>query len=134
MYFRYVVMSVMLSVSLPILAWENLQLEDFYDTWMSEEAVVSGEKQRLIIKSDESAVFSRSFTDHPEQVFNIKCDNFHWINGIVILDFDKNKLDAGYKLVLSGWKSDNTKVLYGILYMYRNGLLFNGIHVYFEGR
>ena len=110
----------------------NLKLSDFYGTWAARSTIVTGEKQSLVINDDKSVAFSREFTNYPTQSFKIKGNNFYLTEDILILDFHENEHGSAYKLVLSGWKSDTTKKLYGTLYMYEHGKQFNGISVSFD--
>ena len=116
----------------PAVFSENLQLPDFYGTWIAKSTIVTGEKEKLFIRSDKSVTFSREFTHYPVQLFKIGNNKFYLVEDILILDFDENEHGSKYKLVLSGWKTEKTKRLYGILYMYEHGEQFNGISVTFE--
>ncbi len=116
----------------PAVFSENLQLSDFYGAWIAKSTIVTGEKEKLFIRPDKSVTFSREFTHYPTQLFKIGSNKFHILKDILILDFDENEHGSKYKIVLSGWKTESTKRLYGILYMYEHGEQFNGISVTFE--
>jgi hypothetical protein len=116
----------------PAVFSDNLQLSDFYGAWIAKSTIVTGEKEKLFIRPDKSVTFSREFTHYPTQSFKIGSNKFCLLEDIMILDFDENKHGSKYKLVLSGWKTEKTKRLYGTLYMYEHGEQFNGISVMFE--
>jgi hypothetical protein len=110
-------------------AAENLIQEDYSGTWNSDYAAVKNEKQILIISLSSVSVFERHFENKNTQVLNT--ETFELVDDLLILTFTSPDNVFGYKLVLSGWKSNNRKMLYGSMFMYRKGTQFNMLPVSF---
>lgn len=121
-------------IALPIIAAERLSQNDLIGTWTSNISVIKGEIQLLKINADHSVTFIRRFPNGVEQSLTTYQDagGYQMVQDILILVFKKGTDKVVYKLVLSGWKTKNTKALYGTLFMYRDGIQFNGIPVSFR--
>ena len=107
---------------------ENLTDKDYIGEWKSNWVAVKGEKQRLIISPDKSSMFERKYEDSLQQH---KAESYEKIDDLLILKYSFNEGNNIYKLVLSGWRIDNSRRLYGTMYMYNNGKSFNGLPVSF---
>jgi len=122
-------------------AAENLARIDFEGSWKSNYTAVKGETQRLKISFDSKSTFERHFElpllhikqspDEGKSQFS-ETRTFELNDDVLILLFTSQDINNEYKLVLSGWKSDENKVLYGAMFMYRNGTQFNMLPVSFE--
>jgi len=85
----------------------------------------------LIITESFSVTLKRTFDDGGTQIFTTPKNNITFSDDFLIIPFSKdNKLR--YKLVISGWRSEYSKLIFGTLYLYNEGQLFNGIPVTFE--
>ncbi len=99
---------------------------DYPGTWVSKWVSVEGEKQKLIIYSDLSSVFERDFTQYEDQKFKSKSAKI--VEDLLIIKYETNG-HLRYKLVLSGWKLEKDKILYGTMYMYDSSGQFNGLPI-----
>lgn len=110
-------------------AAENLVHEDYVGTWKSNYVAVKNEQQILKVSLDSGSVFERHFEDSKSQILNTA--TFELIDDLLILTFTSPDSLFGYKLALSGWKSDKRKTLYGSMFMYRKGIQFNMLPISF---
>lgn len=110
----------------------NLSMNDYFGTWSSDWTAVKGESQTLQIKSDSKSIFVRAFADGKRQVYG--SDKIDKNDDLLILEYEDNNGGLVYKLVLSGWTLDKTKKIYGTMYMYRDGVQFNGLPVSFSAK
>ena len=110
-------------------ASENLNRDDYDGTWKSTYTAVKNEKQILKISLDALSVFERHFEESDSQV--LSTDKFEVIDDLLVITFSSPDNAYGYKLALSGWKSNKRKTLYGSMFMYRKGIQFNMLPVSF---
>lgn len=110
-----------------LFAIDNLSQLDHIGTWTSEWTVIEGEKQILIISKDKSSIFERHFKDSKKQIF--KSNNIEYLDDLLIIKYNNNKGQLNYKLVISGWQSYGKYKLYGAMYMYNEGTLYNALTV-----
>ena len=110
-----------------LFAIDNLSQLDHIGTWTSEWTVIEGEKQILIISKDKSSIFERHFKDSKKQIF--KSNNIEYLDDLLIIKYNNNKGLLNYKLVFSGWHSYGKYKLYGTMYMYNEGTLYNALTV-----
>jgi hypothetical protein len=126
-----------------VYAAENLMRQDFEGSWKSNYSAVEGETQVLNISLSSRSVFERHFeesfslfqqssSENKSQL--LETSTFELNDDVLILVFASSDKVFSYKLVLSGWKSDSNKVLYGSMFMYRNGTQFNMLPVSFRPR
>ena len=124
-------------------AAENLTDKDFEGSWKSNYTAVKGETQRLKISLNSKSTFERHFefplsyvkqspSDGESQF--LETSTFELIDDVLILMFTSQNINNEYKLVLSGWKSDGNKLIYGSMFMYSNGAQFNMLPVSFKLR
>ena len=113
---------------------ENLEQADYYGMWVSNRAPVAEENQTLTINSDLSSQFERKFKNTGNQSFIAHSASAEIKDDLLILSYRQSDEKLRYKLVLSGWKSRDTKVLYGTMFMYREGNQFNGVPESFRER
>ena len=111
---------------------DNLSTNDYFGTWRSDWVAVKGESQTLQINSDSKSVFSRTFADGKRQV--CQSGKIEKNGDLLILRCEYEKGGLVYKLVLSGWKLDEIKKIYGTMYMYKDGVQFNGLPVSFSAK
>jgi len=111
-------------------AAENLTQQDYDGNWNSNYAAVKNEKQVLKISLSGESVFERHFENSSSQKLNTT--EFEIFDDLLVFTFTSSDNVFDYKLVLSGWKSRSKKVLYGSMFMYRNGIQFNMLPVFYE--
>ena len=109
---------------------ENLERADFQGEWHSDWTAFNDETQVLIINNDLSSSFTRKSKDHNGKSITAKSTSAEINQDLLILVFGSGSM-LNSKLVLSGWKLEHMKKLYGTLYMYRDGKQFNGVPVSF---
>lgn len=112
-----------------LFAIENLSQSDFIGTWTSEWTVIEGESQMLTIMEGKSSVFERHFKDNSKETF--KSNNIEYLDDLLIIKYSNKNGQLTVKLVMSGWHSYGRYQLYGTMYMYNEGKLYNGLTVSF---
>lgn len=85
----------------------------------------------LKITSDFNITLIRPLSSGGTQTFHASQNSIEINSDIYIFSFPA-KSPISYKLVLSGWVNGNSKLLFGMLYLYNNGELYNGIPVSFK--
>ena len=126
-----VLIPFLLLFSPPIVAAENFSLGDYIGTWKTTFPVTNGERTSLSIHADYSSTLVREFPESNKQVFDSSTDQFSTHQDLIVIEFRTPDRNNSYKLVLSGWRSGETKYIFGALYMYRDGKLFNGLPITF---
>ncbi len=103
---------------------------DFVGSWIAQPTMTKGETARLSIASDYSSLFYRRFEDGHEQSFKNVATEASFVDDLLIINVRKTSGSLVYKLVISGWKSQAGKLLFGMMYMYHdNEGMYNGIPV-----
>ena len=125
---------ILLPLLMPVLAHSscNLREQDYAGEYTSDWVAVKGEKQALRINGDHSSEFVRTFEAGDSQRFQSK--SFQLVEDVLIIKYFKESGALAYKLILSGWKIDEIKALYGTMYMYRDGKQYNGLPVSFRSK
>lgn len=109
---------------------DNLSPDDYFGIWGSSWTAVEGETQKLQINADLSSIFIRTFVDGERESF--RSNQSEMIGDLLLLKYFDKEGRLQCQLVLSGWKVDDTKRIYGTMYMYRQGVQFNGLPVSFS--
>jgi hypothetical protein len=126
------IFTLLLLFSVHVHASENLNKDDYPGTWYSGWVAVQGEKQTLVINinKDDSSSFKRVMPDGKPITLTSKSINR--IEDIVIIYYSDSDGSLVYKLALSGWRSNNSKMIYGTMFMYNKGKQYNGLPVSFK--
>lgn len=112
---------------------ENLEQIDYVGTWTQGHPITEGEKSTLRISEEFAVRFTRSFSGkYPDQRFATKADGLRFMDDLAIIDFCWQDGELAYKLVLSGWRVSENRQIFGTMFMYRDGTLFNGLPVSFR--
>ena len=98
-------------------------------TWTSQWTVIEGESQILKILENKSSVFERNFEDGSKQL--VTSNNIEYLDDLLIIKYTNKNGQLIVKLVMSGWHSYGRYQLYGTMYMYNEGKLYNGLTVSF---
>lgn len=107
---------------------------DFAGHWQPLHPITKGEETSLTIAGDLSATLERDFVSGSRIVMTAPPQEISGKETLVIFDFkNENDCSTAAKLVLGGWSSSGKKHAFGTLYLYRDGELFNGLPVSFEG-
>ena len=123
-----IILSLLITLlSQPAFAIDNLSQSDHIGTWISEWAVVDGEKQILTILEDKSSTFERHFKNKSKKIF--RSAGIEYLDDLLIIKYKNNKGQVVCKLVISGWHSYGKYTLYGTMYMYNEGIQYNGLTV-----
>jgi hypothetical protein len=77
--------------------------------------LTSGEDTSLSVRSDYSSSLVREFEEFSPQSYEASSQQFSTQDDLVIIEFPPNGENLSYKLVLSGWKSDEIKYAFGTL-------------------
>ena len=86
---------------------------------------------KLEITKDFNVIFKRSFENGNIQSFKATANDIETLDDLFIFNF-RSENSLSYKLVIGGWVNGSNKLLFGSLYLYENGALFNGIPVSFK--
>jgi len=112
---------------------QNLEQSDFIGAWVSNSALVKGEQQYLTIAANLTTAFRRTFEGKNSDQLHTSDKNAAVVkDDLLIVKYQDDQGALVYKLVLSGWRSNSTKVLYGTMFMYRKGKQYNGLPVSFN--
>jgi hypothetical protein len=107
---------------------ENLAPTDYEGEWVQSHPITKGETSILVISSNKSVHFSRSFTTgYPDQVFETEPRGIRFDDDIAIVELHWEDGALAYKLVMSGWRVGGHRQIFGTMFMYRDGKLFNGL-------
>ena len=126
--------SVLLLLLLPLsaVAAENLDRSDLVGTWHSYWSAVEGEVNVLTINDDFSSRFARATNEAPEsQEYSWTSPEILFVDDVAIIEYRVEE-KLVYKLVLAGWKTKKNRRIFGQMYMYRDGHLFNGLPIALE--
>lgn len=135
--------ALLLSLAFPTLASETLQKSDLVGSWKIHEreydlrhklakfvAGGSDSKMQLTISEDYEVIFKRELGEGKTE--KIEAANFTVVDDIYIFELPRSCCGSSYKLVLGGWRSKTTSLLFGHFYLYNKEGLFNGWPVTFE--
>lgn len=112
---------------------ENLHRNEYAGEWVQVHPITEGETSTLLITEELAVRFTRSFsTGYPDQHFSTPAGGLHFIDDIAIVEFHWENGELAYKLVVSGWCSSKHRRIFGTMFMYRDGKLFNGLPVGFK--
>jgi len=112
---------------------QNLEQSDFIGSWVSNWASVKGEQQYLKITENLTTTFKRTLEEkNREQLYTSGKNAAEIKDDLLIIGYQDEYGVLVYKLVLSGWRSNSTKALYGTMFMYRKGKPYNGLPVSFS--
>lgn len=114
-------------------AARNLDNFEYIGNWNNTHTITKGESNTLKITEEYRVSFSRSFSNgSADQRFTTDFDAIQFVDGLAIIDLYWEGGDLAYKLVLSGWTSSSRRIIFGTMYMYRDGDVFNGLPISFE--
>ena len=117
---------------LPAIAAENLDHNDLVGTWHSYWSSVEGEVNVLTINDDLSSQFVRASVLAPDSLeYSWESSEIMFVDDLAVIEY-RDDDELIYKLVLAGWKSETTRRLFGQMYMYRDGRIFNGLPIALE--
>ena len=85
----------------------------------------------LNISKEFNVSYEMAISKAKKQVVKAKSTEFHKNDEFYIISFNTGK-ETTFKLVFSGWVNGDRKLLFGMLYLYNKGQLFNGIPVSFK--
>ena len=111
---------------------ETLGKEALIGLWETNWPTTKGEDGTLCIREDFSSTFTRDFPESTDQRFSATEEAVHCRNEICSFSYFSEDSDYGYRVVVSGWEVGGTVRLFGTLFMYREGGLFNGLPISFE--
>lgn len=85
----------------------------------------------LSISNDYNVSYEMNISNTRKQVIKANNTEFTNTNEFYIVTFNTGKITS-FKLVFSGWVNGHDTLIFGMLYLYNNGQLFNGIPVSFR--
>jgi hypothetical protein len=86
---------------------------------------------RLVVSENLDVSFEMNFKDGHQQVVRASKSNIDINSEIYVVSFNRED-ETTFKLVFSGYRNDDRKLLFGMLYLYNKEELFNGIPVSFK--
>ena len=108
-----------------------LLAEDLIGSWSTTQPVTQGETTNISFREDGSVMLIRHFPERPVQGLVASPAQVRRIDDLIVINFNHGR-DLKYRLVLSGWKIRDTRQVFGTLFMYGDGVVFNGIPVSFR--
>lgn len=108
-----------------------LLAEDLIGSWSTTQPVTQGETTNISFREDGSVLLIRHFPGSPVQNLAASPAQVQRIDDLIIINFNHGG-DLRYRLVLSGWKIRDARQVFGTLFMYSDGAMFNGIPVSFR--
>jgi hypothetical protein len=112
---------------------ENLLQKDYTGNWVQVHPITKGETSTLVISNKFEVTFTRSFsTGYPDQVFVTEAGGLKFIDDVAIVELFWSDGELAYKFFMSGWRVGGHRQIFGTLFMYRDGQLFNGLPVGFK--
>ena len=119
---------LLLTFSVPVWAMENLSQGDYLGDWKSRE--YSTTKERLFVTFSENSGFKlkRIFPTGAWQECDSGAEDVVYLDGVMLAHCNI-AAKLGFKLVVSGYCSGETKIIFGMLYLYQDGVLYNGIPI-----
>lgn len=116
-----------------VFAADSLKESDFIGSWTNSRPITKGESNALEITDEYGVSFTRSFSSqYPNQSFRTDANGIQFVGDIAIIVLHWESGELAYKLVLSGWSSSQRRVIFGTMYLYRDGNVFNGLPIGFE--
>lgn len=132
---------ILISLSLNCYAaTETADKNDYIGSWEEHKGfgiagvankVLNKTTNSLVIKPAFNVEFTRTFDSGKTQTFSALQKDIIFSNEFIIIPFSADN-QLRYKLVISGWRSEHNKLIFGTLYLYSEGQLFNGIPVSFK--
>ena len=117
----------------PAFAAVNAEETDLIGNWINTHPITKGESNSLNITDQHRVYFTRSFSnEHPDQKFATEPNGIRFVDDLAIIELHWESGELAYKLVLSGWRGSSRRMVFGTMYMYRDGDLFNGLPISFE--
>jgi len=111
----------------------DLEKSNLIGDWTNSHPITKGESNNLIITDQHRVSFTRSFSnEYPDQKFTTGANGIRFVDDLAIIELHWESGDLAYKLVISGWTSSSKRMVFGTIYMYRDGDLFNGLPISFE--
>lgn len=105
---------------------QPLESADMTGAWQATYEVTRSEKTRVVFMEDGSVTLTREMPGSPVQHLVAAADKVTVVDDIDVVSFEVYG-ELAYKLVLSGWKTQHSRRIFGTLYMYVDGALFNGL-------
>ena len=88
------------------------------------------ERTLTIVPGGQTVLHSRYPSGSESAVYAVT-DQFQYVDDFAIISFKPNSDNFSAKLVLSGWEHSDEKLIFGNIYMYKDGEMFNGIPMSF---
>jgi len=113
----------------------SLEQSDYVGSWANVHLITEGESNEFRISENYSVSFTRSFSEpYPEQRFTTDANGVRFVEDLAIIEFHWEDGKLAYKFVLSGWKISNHRKIFGTMFMYNDGHIFNGLPVSFQSQ
>lgn len=104
----------------------------YVGSWSNTHPITQGESNTLEISDQYRVDFTRSFSNEaPDQTLVTESDGIRFVNDLAIIELHWATGELAYKIVLSGWSSSERRMVFGTMYLYRDGKVFNGLPVSF---
>lgn len=111
----------------------NIENSEYIGSWTNTHLVTKGESNTLEITEQYRVSLSRSFSNgSADQQFTTDINAIQFVDDLAIIELHWDGGELAYKLVLSGWTSSSRRMIFGTIFMYRDGDLINGLPISFE--
>lgn len=120
----------------PLIGWsETIQPKNIVGVWVDAKPysirgklikwLASPGSYRLTISKDFDVIFQRTFDSGEEERIEVSRSELNLYEDLYIIHLPQ-RTGGKYKMVITGWESNTSKMLFGHLYLYNNEGLFNG--------
>jgi hypothetical protein len=131
---KKIILSILLVF--PLIGWsETIQPKNLVGVWVDAKPhsirgklikwLASPGSYRLTISKDFDVIFQRTFDSGEEERIEVSCSELSLYEDLYIIHLPQ-RTGGKYKMVITGWESNTSKMLFGNLYLYNNEGLFNG--------
>jgi len=104
----------------------------YVGSWSNTHPITQGESNTFEISDQYRVNFTRSFSNEaPDQTLVTESDGIRFVSDLAIIELHWATGELAYKIVLSGWSSSERRMIFGTMYLYRDGKVFNGLPVSF---
>ena len=108
---------------------ETINKDGLVGQWHTLYPISKDEHTSLVIDDSLHGTFSRKTPMKLNQTISFDNSDIEVVGGIFLIDLSNQNISIKYKLVVSGWITEENKQIFGVLYMYRDGALFNGLPI-----
>jgi hypothetical protein len=124
----YRLAAIIVMLALSACGASSMENSNYVGSWSNTHPISKGESNTLEISDKYRVSFTRSFSnEHPDQSLATETDGIRFVDDLAIIDLHWATGELAYKIVLSGWSNSGRRMIFGTMYLYRDGKVFNGL-------